>query len=78
MYFVSTRGVYNADISEEGNVINPKLVLTPILNWKHDSLIFGFDMEIKKIAFTKENKLIFLTLNDGIGVYDGKEVILLK
>lgn len=78
IYFVSTKGIYSAEISEDGNVINPKLVLSPIFKWKYNFSVFGFYKEIKKIAFAKNNKLFFLTLIDGIGVYDGDKVIILK
>ena len=46
--------------------------------WERESLAIGVGMAIKKLDFTNDDKLVFLTSNAGIGVYDGEKLIMLK
>jgi outer membrane protein assembly factor BamB len=74
LYISTTKGFYNADVSESDKIANLKFLFEPKLSWKQEPLAMGVDMSILKIEFIKGNRMVFLTSNDGIGVYDGIEL----
>ena len=74
LYISTTKGFYKADISESGKIANLKFLFEPKLSWKQEPLAIGVDMSILKIEFIKGNRMIFLTSNNGIGLYDGSEL----
>ena len=78
IYISTSNGFYKADIPIDGEIRNPELLFTPELAWDREKLAIGVDMVIKKLDFTQDNRLIFLTSNNGVGIYDGKELKTLK
>ena len=73
IYFASSDGFYRVNIPEEGIIRKQEFLFQPKLNWENEPLAIGVAMTIKKLTFTEDNKLVFLTSNDGIGIYaDGK------
>jgi hypothetical protein len=78
IYFATTSGFYRSEIPKEGRIKNPEFLFKPDLIWEQEPLAIGIGMTIKKLEFTKDNKLVFLTSNNGIGIYDGKKLIMLE
>jgi hypothetical protein len=78
IYFATTKGFYKALLPKTGKLKNPQLVFNPDLSWEREPLAIGVEMTIKRIEFTSDNKLLFLTANDGIGIYDQQKLVLIK
>jgi hypothetical protein len=78
IYFASTKGFYKASLPINGKLQNLQLIFNPSLSWGREPLAIGIGMAIKRIEFTTDNKLLFLTSNDGFGIYDGHKLIFLK
>jgi hypothetical protein len=78
IYFATTRGFYKAALPSTGKLQNPQLLFNPALRWEREPLAIGIGMTIKQMEFTTDNKLIFLTTNDGIGIYGEGNLIILK
>lgn len=80
IYYYSQEGIkkgkLDKDLSEKGNW---ELVIQPKLHWKSGQPdAVGSPMNVLRLEILDENKLIFLSQNDGIGLFDGKELIMLK
>ena len=78
IYFATTNGFYRSEIPERGRIKNPELLFTPDLDWENEPLAIGIAMTIKKVGFTSDNRLVFLTSNNGIGIYNGEKLTMLK
>ncbi len=78
IYFATTNGFYRVSIPNKGKIENLELLFKPDLLWEREPLAIGVSMSIKKLAFTNDNRLVFLTSNNGVGVYDGKELKMIK
>ncbi len=58
---------------------NYELVITPKLNWKYGQPdVVGSPMNVLKLEILDENIFMFLFQNDGIGLFNGKDIIMLK
>lgn len=77
LYFATQKGIYRSSVPQEGKINVLEKVFSPELLYSRENLAVGMKMAIKKMEFTNDNRLIFLTENNGIGVYNGKEVITL-
>ncbi|MBN1181946.1 MAG: hypothetical protein JXB49_06640 [Bacteroidales bacterium] len=80
IYYYSQEGIKKGqldnDLSKKGNW---ELVIKPKLHWKYGQPdAVGSPMNVLKLEILDENKLIFLSQNDGIGLFNGKELIMLK
>jgi hypothetical protein len=78
IYFATTDGFYRASIPNEGRIENPELIFKPKLLWDREPLAIGISMSVKKLEFIDDNRLVFLTSNNGIGIYDGKDLKMIK
>lgn len=78
IYFASSEGFFRVNIPQNGKIQKQEFLFKPNLNWENEPLAIGVAMTIKKIAFTSDNRLIFLTTNNGIGIYDGANQKMLK
>jgi hypothetical protein len=78
IYFATSRGFYKAALQSTGKLQNPQLLFNPTLSWEREPLAIGIGMTIKRMEFTTDNKLIFLTANDGMGIYHNNKLTLLK
>jgi hypothetical protein len=78
IFFSTNKGFYKALLPSEGKLKNPQLLFSPQLSWDREPLAMGVGMAIKSLEFTIDNKLLFLTSNDGIGIYDGQKLTFLK
>ncbi len=78
IYFATTRGFYKAALPMTGKLQNPQLLFNPTLTWESEPLANGVAMAIQHIEFTTDNKLLFLTSNDGFGIFHNNKLIFLK
>jgi len=78
IYISSSKGFFKTKLSPSGQLDKLTPVFAPTLAWSREPLAIGAKMTIKQMAFTDSGKLIFLTENDGIGIYDGKKIVMLK
>jgi hypothetical protein len=78
IYFATTEGFYRASIPNEGRIENPELIFKPELLWGREPLAIGVSMSVKKLEFTDDQRLVFLTSNNGIGIYDGTELKMIR
>ncbi|MBI1183275.1 hypothetical protein GC194_03315 [bacterium] len=76
IYFATSEGFFRASLSNngEGNVEHVEFLFNPNLLWDSEPLAIGLSMSIKKLTFTIDNRLVFLTSQNGIGIYDGVDL----
>jgi hypothetical protein len=74
IYYATSNGFYKSSIPIEGRIQNPELIFKPNLLWDREPLAIGLQMSVKQVVFTSDNLLVFLTSNNGIGVFDGKDL----
>jgi hypothetical protein len=80
IYFYSQNGIFKGvKVDDLSKIDNWKIILKPKLNWKGGQPdAVGSPMNVLKIAAMENDKLIFLSQNDGIGYYDGDHLIMLR
>lgn len=78
IYFSTHRGIFRCNVLKNGKIEKIEFVFNPVLHWTNEPLAIGASMPIKKMEFTKDNRLIFLTKLNGIGIFDGEKTIFLK
>ena len=76
IYFATTSGFFKAPV--KGDDFTPQFLFKTNLSWSREPMAIGVAMTIKQVSFTEDNKLLFLTTNNGFGIYDGKKLILFK
>jgi hypothetical protein len=76
IYFATSRGIHKISV-DHGRSKTAELVVNPELRWGREPLAIGAAMNIKTMEFLPDGRLLFLTAMDGIGIYDGKSIILL-
>jgi ligand-binding sensor domain-containing protein len=76
IYFATTDGFYRADITQRE--FKPHLLFKPNLSWGREVMAIGAAMAIKHTSFVHNNKLLFLTVNNGFGIYDGNNLTMFK
>ncbi len=73
LYYYSQNGVFKGELgSNLAKVENWKLLFKPRLHWtsgQRDAI--GSPINVQKMAFTMDGKLVLLAPNDGIGVWNG-------
>lgn len=77
IYYYTNTGFWK--LIENDTKISKEFVFKPLVLWTYglpDAI--GYQMNVTKFEFISENKMIFLTTNNGIGYYDGKEVVYFK
>lgn len=75
IYFATQKGICRATVSGEDKITELEKVFSPTLLYSRESHAIGAQMAVRKMEITSDNRLIFLTSNNGIQVYNGKEVI---
>lgn len=75
LYFPTQRGIFRAAIPNEGKITELEKVFAPTLLYSRESHAIGAQMAVRKMEFTSDNRLIFLTSNNGIQLYDGEKVV---
>ena len=76
IYFASSEGFFKTKMPENDKIEQIQFLFNPSLSWERESLAIGVSMAIKKMEFLPNHKLLFLTGNDGFGLYDGKKTII--
>lgn len=80
IYFYSQNGIFKGNKNNDlSNIDNWEIILRPKLNWKYGQPdAVGSPINVLKLEILNKNTIIFLSQNDGIGFYDGKELIMIK
>ncbi len=80
IYYYSQEGIKKGNLdSDLSKKENWEIVIKPKLQWKYGQPdAVGSPMNVLKLQTLDENELIFLSQNDGIGLFNGKELIMLK
>jgi hypothetical protein len=80
IYFYSQHGFFRGDMAKDlskfenwEKIVKPKLTWT---NGQPDAV--GSPMNVLKICIIDKARFVFLSQSDGIGLFDGDKVILLK
>jgi hypothetical protein len=73
IYYYSSDGFFK--IVNSNNNFSKVFILKPWIGWsaKNENRI-GYDVNVLKFEFNNKNDLFFLTVNNGIGYFDGKSV----
>jgi hypothetical protein len=80
LYIATQAGIYKAGL---GTVDEPtlgplQLVVAPALSSVKNPMAQGLALPVVRMEFSSLHQLVFLTQQDGIGVYDGEQLYLLK
>ena len=78
IYFASSKGFFRCNIPLQGEIQEQEFLFQPELIMENEPLAIGVSMAVKKILFTNDNRLIFLSYGNGIGIFDGKNTIFLQ
>ncbi|MES2456119.1 MAG: hypothetical protein V4594_11275 [Bacteroidota bacterium] len=78
VYFATQKGIYKAELPEEGILKNFVPLFNPELTWSREPLAIGAKMSYVSLRFIEDGKLIIQTANDGIVIYNGRNLIFLK
>lgn len=78
IYFYSQNGIFVGGESKDlSKIENWKKILIPGLTWKYGQPnAAGSPMNVFKICIIDETKFVFLSQNNGIGFYDGQNLIM--
>lgn len=77
IYYYSHKGFFK--IIESENKFNKEFIFRPWILWSATNRNnIGYDINITKFEFIAENEMVFLTTNNGIGYFNGKEVVYFK
>lgn len=77
IYYYSHKGFFK--IIESENIFQKEFIFRPWILWSATNRNnIGYDINITKFEFIAENELVFLTTNNGIGYFNGKEVVYFK
>ena len=77
LYIATQKGIYKTFLSESGKIGNLELLCEPKLRWEREPLSMGAKMAIKKLLLVR-GKLLFLTSQNGIGVFENGNISYLK
>lgn len=80
IYFYSQNGVFKGNPNDHLSKIQDwEKILKPKLKWSDGQPdAVGSPMNVFRLAFTGSNKLVFVTQLDGIGIFDGKSLIMVQ
>lgn len=76
IYFATNRGIHRISLDEQNQ--QPVCVINPGLSWEREPAAIGMAMNIKRMEFLSNDRLLFLTVKDGIGILQNGLVTLLK
>ncbi len=80
IYYYSQEGIKKGNLNDDlSKKENWKVVVKPKLHWNYGQPnAAGAPMNVLKLEILDENKLIFLSQKDGIGIFNGKELIMIN
>lgn len=74
IYYYSHKGFFK--IIESENKFDKKFIFKPWIFWSATNRNnLGYDINVTKFEFISEKEIVFLTTNNGIGYFNGKEVV---
>lgn len=80
LYFYSHNGFFRGDVSGDlSDARNWEKIVQPQLQWtsgQPDAV--GSPMNVTKLSVIDKDRFVFLSTNDGIGLFDGKKVIMIR
>jgi hypothetical protein len=78
IYFYSQHGIFKGNPDKDLSIIEKwEKVLDPKLQWSNGQTnAVGSPMNVLKLNFTNNNTMVFITQNDGIGIYDGNKLMM--
>jgi hypothetical protein len=79
LYYYSQNGIFKGVLGTSlAKVEDWKLVFKPLLHWTSGQVdAIGSPINVQKMGFTANGKLVLLAPNDGIGIWDGNSFKLL-
>ena len=77
LYIATQKGIYKTFLSESRKIGILELLCEPKLRWEREPLAIGAKMAIKKLLLVR-GKLLFLTSQNGIGVFENGNISYLK
>lgn len=77
IYFATSRGIYKIK-ADGGRSADAEFVIDPALRWGREPLAIGASMNIKRMEFLPDGRLLFLTAFDGIGILDQGKISLFR
>lgn len=77
LYIATQKGIYKTFLSESRKIGILELLCEPKLRWEREPLAMGAKMAIKKLLLVR-GKLLFLTSQNGIGVFENGNISYLK
>lgn len=80
IYFYSQNGIFKGDPKKDlTRIENWTKVLQPKLHWSSGQPdAVGSPMNVLKLTFISPERLVFVSQNDGLGIYDGKTLIMTR
>lgn len=76
-YYYTDKGFFK--LIKKNKVFSKEFIFKPWVTWNAGlPMALGYQMNVNKFEFISEKGIIFLTANDGIGYFNGKEVIYFK
>lgn len=78
LYFASSHGFFKAAVSAENKLTDVQKAFEQPLNYLREPLAIGMQMAVKEMVFLPDNRLLFRTAANGIGVYNGTDVLMLE
>lgn len=80
IYFYSQNGIFKGNPSKGlGRIQQWDKVLSPKLHWSNGQPdVVGSPINVTKLQFVTPDKLVFISPLDGIGIYDGKTLVMIR
>jgi len=78
IYFYSQNGIFIGEKAKDlSKSENWKKVVSPKLTWKYGQPdAVGSPMNVLKLCIVDKTRFVFLSQNNGIGFYDGENIIM--
>lgn len=79
IYFYSQNGIFCGEKTKDlSKIENWEKVVSPKLTWKYGQPdAVGSPMNVLKLCIIDKTRFVFLSQNNGIGLYDGQKIIML-
>jgi hypothetical protein len=79
MVFFTHKGFHKVvKIDRNGKILKTEILFRPSLWWNREPLAIGSAMSVKRIDLIDKERFVFLTSNDGIGIYNGRNLLMIK
>jgi hypothetical protein len=76
-YYYTDKGIFK--INDKNKVFSKDFIFRPWITWNSGlALAVGYQMNITKFEFLSKKEMVFVTANNGIGYFNGTEVVYYK